>query len=61
MLDAKLRAEIDQSFEMMVEMLPPLWRGLFEGCKAKGFTDDQAMELVKIYILSQGSNKIDSG
>ena len=61
MLDAKVRAEIDQSFEMMVEIFPPLWRGLFEGCREKGFTEEQAMELVKTYILSQGSNKIDSG
>ena len=35
---------------------PAMWWDIFNGCLEKGFTDKQAMELLKTYILSQGSN-----
>ncbi len=55
MLDAKKRAELAQSVAALSEMCPPMWWGLFDGCRKEGFTDEQAMELVKVYIASQGS------
>lgn len=56
MLDAKQRAEIDQAMAAMVEMFPPLWRRLYEGCKAEGFSEVDSLSLLKTYILSQCRN-----
>lgn len=53
MLDEKLRAELDQAIAGMKEMMPPLWRQLFESCQEVGFDKGQALELVKAYILAQ--------
>ena len=54
MLDAKQRAEIDQSMAAMVELLPPMWRGLYTTSLDQGFTETESFALLKVYILSQG-------
>ena len=51
MLDGKQQAELEQSIAAQIEMFPPLWRGVFLGCKKEGFTDEQSMELVKTMIM----------
>lgn len=43
-------SEIDQGGKLLADILPPLWRGLYVGCKEQGFDDEQAFELVKTYI-----------
>jgi hypothetical protein len=53
MLDAEKRAEFDQGNELLGEVLPPHWKRLFDGCVNEGFREDQAMELVKAYIVGQ--------
>lgn len=53
MLDARMAAQLEQSCATLSEFMPPLWRGLYDGCIASGFTDAQSIELVKAYILSQ--------
>jgi len=58
MLNEKLRAEIDQATTGLIEVIPPVWRGLFQGCIAEGFTAEQAMELVKAYILANGTGGV---
>lgn len=43
-------AEMDQSTQLMVDTFPGLWWGLFKGCTDRGFTREEALELVKIQI-----------
>jgi len=52
MLDPQIQAEFDQSAKLLGDNLPPLWKKLFDGCIKEGFTEIQAMELVKTYIMS---------
>ena len=52
MLDEKMRAQLDQSSALLAEMLPPLWWGLYRACVDEGFTESQALELVKTYLSS---------
>lgn len=59
MLDDKIRSELDQASAAMVEMLPPLWRRLYQKCIEVGFTETASLQLVKTYILSAGTNGID--
>lgn len=56
MLDDKVRAELDQSRAAIIEVFPSIWRGLYLACVKEGFSELEAMELVKTYILSQGNN-----
>lgn len=50
MLDEKITAALDQGIAAISEMCPPLWWGLYEGCKKQGFSDDQAMEILKTIV-----------
>ncbi len=45
-------AELDQVTKLMGESFPPLWWNMFSNCKKEGFTEPQAMELVKTFITS---------
>lgn len=51
MLNDVTRAEMDQAMAMMNEMFPGMIKGLFDGYKKEGFTEEQAFELVKTHIL----------
>ena len=57
MLDAKAMADWSQAIAGLTEMCPPMWWGLFKGCKEQGFTDEQAMRLVIAFIKSQENQK----
>ena len=54
----KIRAEVDQSTAFLVETQPMLWWGLYQGAMKQGFTEKQAIDLVKTQIsaLAKGSN-----
>lgn len=45
-------AKLDQATAEVIDTQPVLWWGLFTKCKLEGFTEQQAMELVKTYIIS---------
>jgi len=51
MLDGSKRAQLDQDMAAIIDVFPPLWRGLFVQLCKEGFTESQAMELVKAYII----------
>lgn len=56
--------EIDQSIAAMRNLFPRAWRQMYLGAVDAGFTEAQAMDLVKTYILSQnpyGIHPPDSG
>lgn len=38
------------------ELFPPIWWGLYVGLQEQGFTKDQALQLVKTYILAYGTS-----
>lgn len=54
MLDPKLRVELDQGRALISETVPPLCRSLYLGFIDQGFTEAEAMELIKAYIASMG-------
>jgi hypothetical protein len=56
MLNDKMRSELEQNQALMIELWPPLWRQLYEALLEKKFTETQALELVKTYILSTGAS-----
>jgi hypothetical protein len=60
MLDDKKNSEFEQNRSVLVEMLPPLWRGLYLGCINEGFTEEDAMRLVCAQILGSASGGIHS-
>lgn len=47
------RAEMDQATAFLGDILPCLWRRLYRNCVTEGFSDVQALELVKTFIMSQ--------
>jgi hypothetical protein len=58
-INPKEQAEYEQSTAFLGEMLPGMWRRLYEGCKEKGFSEMESFKLVQTYIISQGSgNKV---
>lgn len=58
MLDPIKQQQIEQSVAAMVEMWPPVWKGLYDRCIKQGFNEAQAMELVKAFIVGQAAGKI---
>ena len=52
------RHDIDQTAALIRDTIPPLWYGLYSRLQEEGFTEQQAMELLKIYIIScHGTHK----
>ena len=52
MLDDKTRALLDQARAGLEETFPSLWHGLYSRCVEEGFTEEQALQLVRTYIMS---------
>lgn len=50
MINDKIRAELDQSTQAIVEYFPTLWFNLYKELLEKGFTEYQSLELVKSYL-----------
>lgn len=44
-------AAADQACKAAIDLLPPLWWGLYQECKQQGFTNYEALELVKTWIM----------
>ncbi len=49
---AKDIAKMDQAGAFLGDCLPKLWRRLYLGCIGEGFTEWQAIELVKAYLVA---------
>jgi len=47
---ARALADMDQASAFVTDNFPKLWHGLFARCKEEGFTEPQALEVVKSYI-----------
>ncbi len=43
-------AELDQARAELKELFPSAWKALYDGCLDEGFTEAQAMELLKAFI-----------
>lgn len=41
---------LEQSFAFVGERLPAIWRLLYSNCIKEGFSETQALEIVKTYI-----------
>ena len=54
MLDDRKRAELDQASAALTEAFPPLWRNLYLRCVEEGFAEEEALALVKAYIIANG-------
>jgi len=58
MLNPRDQASFDQLRAIVLDHFPPLWRQLYERLIKQGFNEAHAMELLKTYILSTGSNGV---
>jgi hypothetical protein len=52
----KMLSDVEQSGEFLTQNLPSLWWGLYNNSIKKGFTKEQALDLVKQYIRASLSN-----
>lgn len=50
--DIQIRQRLDQIDAMNVDRLPALWCGLYRGLVEGGLREDQALELLKTYIVA---------
>jgi len=48
--DARRTHEIEQHAANLRAILPPLWFGIYQGCREAGFTEENAMRCVTAYI-----------
>ena len=53
MLEGKDRCELEQSMALLSEVLPRCWRGLYDGMIEQGFTEDQAMKILRSCVYGQ--------
>lgn len=52
------RHDIDQTAALIRDTMPSLWYGLYCRLQEEGFTEQQAMELLKTYVISShGTHK----
>lgn len=54
MLSDKVRADLDQATAVVAETMPPMWRRIYLRCIEEGFSEDQALLLVRTYIAAFG-------
>ena len=52
MMDPRLQAEMDQRRSQIVDLCPPLWRGVYLRCIEEGFTEEEAFKLLHTFILA---------
>lgn len=52
MLSDKDRASLDQGQAIIVEVIPPLLRSFYKKLVDEGFSDAEALELTKSYLVS---------
>ena len=58
-LDPEQQAKLDQAAKALADNVPSLIRGLYTGFISEGFTENQAMELCKIYLEAMCRGKGD--
>lgn len=46
-------AETDQALAMIADCLPAHWKSMYDGMLASGFTEQQAMILLIVYIQNK--------
>lgn len=51
MIDPKKRQEAEQGLASFCEQFPPMLWGLYQGLTKEGFSERQAFELVKAYLV----------
>lgn len=54
---AKRSQEIEQGMTMLAEQFPATWRRLYKNLRLEGFVHEDAMDLLKTFILSCGGRK----
>ena len=52
MLDPKQQHEAEQGAAYLTEFLPPSWWGIYSGCIKEGFSEQQAFELVRCWMMA---------
>ena len=56
-IDPKQVADADQAAAWMTDALPRLWFSMYLGLRREGFTEVQAFELVKTYVMTSCRNQ----
>lgn len=58
MIDPAKRAELEQNLAMASEVYPCLWYSLYRSLIKEGFESNEALDLVKTYILANGTSTV---
>jgi hypothetical protein len=58
MLDPKEQAKFDQSAAALAEVLPSAWKQLYDGLMKEGFTEEQTMRLLSVWIFANFSRGV---
>lgn len=48
--------KLDENTSFMTDHFPRLWRRFFERLKEEGFDNEEALSILKTYIISRGTN-----
>ena len=51
--EVERQRKLDEAFTMLHERMPSSWRSIYCRCVEEGFSEYQAMSLIKAHILSQ--------
>lgn len=51
------RHDLDQKSALMGDLFPGLWKRIYDNLLVEGFTELQAMELLKAFIVGQAGGR----
>jgi hypothetical protein len=54
-MDNDTTRNFDQASAFVADSFPPMWRRMYNNLIAEGFTDFEALGILKTYIISQGT------
>lgn len=52
MINPQKQADLDQAIATVSENFPILWSSIYRGLQQQGFTENQAFELLKVYVMA---------
>lgn len=55
---AQEQSKLDNALAMTGDMLPPLWKRLYDNCLANGFAEREALILVQTYIIGAAGGRL---
>lgn len=58
-MDGEEISKFDQDAAFLGDVLPPLWKRLYDRCLEVGFSEEQAFLLVRTYVFGAAGGKLE--